>query len=211
MPRPTPPRTPMTMPEVRPKPIYRGDRKGFARILGLDLMPDECVQGIAFIIAAHRASQPAAEGHTPARVAATLRCVESRMRRGHDGPEATREITDPLFGIDGETFERLASVINDHETPIDVKIDAIAARRREVEAQPPIDARYALRVVLAAHALMVWRLFAVRRDDGERQWRFVLAIIKAAGEGVEGLRKNPERLKRDIDRLMLTAQAVGSD
>jgi hypothetical protein len=209
MPRPTPPRTRMTMPEVRPKPIYRADRKGFAQILGLDLMPDECVQGIAFIIAAHRASQRGAEEHTPARAAAALRCVESRMRRGLDGPEATREITDPLFGIDGETFERLADIISDPETPIDVKIDAIGARRREVEAFPPIDARYALRVVLAAHALMVWRLFAGRRDDSERQTRFVLAILEAAGEGVTGLRKNPERLKRDIGQLLqLTSQPV---
>jgi hypothetical protein len=207
MPRPTPPRTPMTMPEVRPKQICRANRKGFARMLGLDLMPDECVQGIAFIIAAHRASQRGAEGHTPARAAAALRCVESRMRRGHDGPEATREITDPLFGIDGETFERLADIISDPETPIDVKIDAIAARRHEVESLPPIDARYALRVVLAAYALMVWRLFAVRPDDSERQTRFVLAILEAAGESVRGLRKNPERLKRDIHQLVqLTAQ-----
>ena len=117
MPRPTPPRRGMTMPEVKPKPIYRADRRGFARMLGLDLMPDECVQGIAFIIAAHRASQQVAEGHTPARAAATLRCVEGRVRRGHDGPEATREITDPLFGIDAETFERLSSCINDPATP----------------------------------------------------------------------------------------------
>jgi hypothetical protein len=84
MPRPT-----MTMPEVKPKPIYRADRKDLARNLGLDLMPDECVQGIAFIIAAHRASQQAVERHTPARAAATLRYVEGRVRRGHDGPEAT--------------------------------------------------------------------------------------------------------------------------
>jgi hypothetical protein len=92
-----------------------------------------------------------------------------------------------------------------------VKIDAIGARCREVEALPPIEARYALRMMLAAHALVVWRLFAVGHDDGVRQWRFVLAILKAAGEGVEGLRKNPERLRRDIGRLLqLTAQPVGS-
>ena len=211
MPRPTPPRTPLTMPEVKPRPICHDDRKGFARILGVKPLPDTCVRTIVWIIAAHRASCQAVEGHTPARVAATFRCVESRLRRGHDGPEATREITDPLFGIDAGTFERLASVINDPETPIDVRIDAIEARRREVEALPPIDARYALRVVLAAHALVVWWLFAVGHDDGARQWRFVLAILKAAGEGVEGLRKNPERLRRDIGPLMqLTAQPVGT-
>lgn len=210
MPRPTPPRTPMTMPEIKPRPIYHADRKQFASILGVKPLPDMCVRTIVSIIAAHRASCHVVEGHTPARAAAALRCVESRLRRGHDGPEATREIADPLFGIDAVTFERLASVINDPNTPIDVRIDAIAARRLEVETFSPIDARYALRVVLAAHALEIWWLFAVGRDDGARQWRFVLTILKAAGEGVDGLRKNPERLKRDLGRLLqLTIQPVG--
>jgi hypothetical protein len=200
----------MTMPEIKPRPIYRDDRKQFAQILGVKPLPDMCVRSIVSIIAAHRASQRVVEGHTPARAAAALHCVERRMRRGHDTPEATREITDPLFGIDGETFERLAGALNDPETPIALKIDEIEARRREIEALPPIDARYALRVVLAAHALIVWWLFAVGRNDGERQWRFVMAALKAAGEGVEGLRKNPERLKREIGLLMqLTAQPVG--
>ena len=129
------------------------------------------------------------------------------MRRGHDGPEATREITDPLFGIDGETCQRLASVIDDPDTPIDLKLDAIEARRREIEELPPIDARYALRVVLAAHALVIWWMFAVGHDDGARQWRFVLAVLEAAGEGVDGLREHPKRLKRGLGRLLqMTAQ-----
>jgi hypothetical protein len=195
----------MLLPEVKPRPIRRADRKRFAEILGVAPLPDACVESIVWILAAHRASCQVVERHTPARAAAALRCVESRLRRGHDGPEATREITNPLFGIDGETFERLAGVINDPETPIEIKIDAIAARRREVEVLPPIDARYALRVVMAAHALAVWWLFAADRDDGERQWRFVLAILEAAGEGVEGLREHPERLKREIGRLMQLA------
>jgi hypothetical protein len=147
MPRPTPPRTPMTMPEIKPRPIYRDDRKQFASILGVKPLPDMCARTIVSIIAAHRASCHVVEGHTPARAAAALRCVESRMRRGHDDPKSTQEVTDPLFGIDGETFERLANVINNPETPIEMKIEAIEARRGEIETLPPIDAGYALRAV----------------------------------------------------------------
>jgi hypothetical protein len=111
--------------------------------------------------------------------ASRVRGRTERVRRGHDGPEATREITDPLFGIDGETFERFASCINDPATPIDMKIDAIGARRREVEALPPIEARYALRVVLAAHALA--GLAAVR--SGPRRPHATMAICFGDPQG----------------------------
>jgi hypothetical protein len=155
------------------------------------------------------------KGHTAARVAAGLRSVESRIRRGHDGPEMTREITDPQFGLDVETFTRLQGIIGDPEVPPDRRLAAIEARRREVEALPEIDARHGARVVLVAMALAyIWGVFAVDRDDGERQWEFVLAILEAAGERSPGVRKNPKslnRLRDDVQRLLqLTAQPAGS-
>jgi len=211
------------MPEVRPKPLYRTDRKRFARLLGLDVLPDACVRAIAWLIAAHIASrnqmkviarngEPRSIGHTPAKWAAALRRVESHMRRGDDGPEITRVITDPLFGVDVETFTRLQGIIGDPEVPLDHRLAALEARRRELEALPEVDALYGLRVVLVALALVcVWYLFAVRRDDTARQWHFLLAILEAAGEGSKGLREHPGRLKRDVERLMqLTAQPAGS-
>jgi hypothetical protein len=187
-------------------------RKRFAWLLGLDVLPDACADGIAWMIAVHRASRKPAKGHTLAKVVAGLRRIEGRLRRGHDGPEMTREITDPQFGLDVETFTRLQSIVGDSEVPLDRRLAAIEARRREVEALREVDAAYGLRVILVGQALaLIWHVFAVGRGDTVRQWQFVLAMLEAAGEGTEGVRKNPERLKRDIGRLMqLTAQPAGS-
>lgn len=196
------------MPEVRPRPLYREQRKGFAKILGLDPLPDACLNGIVWLIAEHKASCRVVKGHTPAKVAAGLRRIESRLRRGHDTPDAVREITDPQFGLDVESFTRLQNVFDDPEVPLDQRLAMLEARRREVEALPEVEALYGLRVMLVGLALVwVWCYFAVRPDDGARQWQFVLATLKAAGEGTEGVRKNPGRLKRDIGRLLeLTAE-----
>jgi ParB-like chromosome segregation protein Spo0J len=164
------------------------------------------------MLATHRAARKLAKGHTPARVAAALCRIESRMRRGHDDLEAIRPITDPLFGMDVETVERLAPIVADPDVPPDRKLAAIEARRREVEAMPEIDALYGLRVTLVAQALtQIWPWYAVDSEDTVRQWQFVLAILEAAGEGTEGVRQHPERLKRDVGRLLqLTAQPAGS-
>jgi hypothetical protein len=78
----------------------------------------------------------------------------------------TREITDPLFGLDDETFTRLQGIVGDPGVPLR-RLDAIETRRLEVEALPEGDALYRLRVVLVAHAVvLIWYFFAVRRDDG---------------------------------------------
>ncbi len=83
---------------------------------------------------------------------------------------------------------------------------------RDVGALPEIDALHGLRVVLVAHAVVcIWYVFAVCRDDRARQWQFVLPMLEAAGEGTEGVRKNPGGLRRDLGRLLqLTAQPAGS-
>ncbi|MBO0736607.1 MAG: hypothetical protein J2P48_08565 [Alphaproteobacteria bacterium] len=184
----------------------------FARLLGLEVLPDFLADRIAVMIATHRAAREPqqknardrrAKGHTPARVAAGLRRIESRMRRGHDDPETTREITDPLFGMDVETITRLGPIVADPDVPLGRKSAAIAARRREVEALPGVDPRYGLRVVLVAQAAaQIWYYYAVRRDDRPRQWQFLLAMLEAAGEGTGGLRQHPERIKRDVGRLL---------
>jgi hypothetical protein len=224
MPRPSPP-TRKSLPEIRLRRLDRTERRHFAWLLGLDALPDACVHAISWMIAVHNASRAYQRGgevsqkrrretgHTPAKWAAALRRVESRMRRGDDGPETTRVITDPLFGADEETFTRLQGIVCDPEVPLDHRLDAIETRRRELEALPEVDALYGLRVVLVAYALvLIWDVFAVRRDDTERQWQFALAILEAAGEGTEGVRKNPKRLKRELGRLLqLTAQPAGRD
>jgi hypothetical protein len=202
------------MPKITPRPLYRAERKRFAGLLGLDALPDACADGIAWLIAAHQASRKLVKGHTTARVAAALRRAETRMHRGHDAAETTRTITDPQFGLDVETFTRLQSIVGDAEVPLDRRLAAIEARRREVEALPEIDSRHGLRVVLVAQALAwIWYFFAADRDDESRQWLFVLAILEAAGELTARVRKNPERLKRlkhDVGRLsQLTSQPAG--
>ena len=194
--------------ELNIKPLSGIAQRQIAEALGRGALPDYLAIHIACIIASHRASRKLAKGHTPAKVAAGLRRIESRLRRGHDGPEVTRELTDPHFSIDGETFMRLALIVANRDMPRDRKLAAIETRRREIEAMAGIDARYALRVVLVAQALArIWYWCAVDCADTIRQWQFVLAILEAAGEGTEGVRKNPERLKRDVGRLMqLTAR-----
>jgi len=194
--------------EINIAPIPGIAQHQIAEALGLGALPDYLAIHIACMIASHRASRKLAKGHTPAKVAAGLRRIESRLRRGHDGPEMTRELTDPHFGIDGETFMRLALIVANPDVPRDRKLAEIETRRREVEGMAETDARYALRVVLVGQALaLIWYVFAVDRGDTVRQWQFVLAILEAAGEGTEGVRKNPERLKRDVGRLMeLTAR-----
>jgi hypothetical protein len=202
------------MTEARPRPLYRADRKNFARLLGLDVLPDECVQTIIWVIAAHKAYREhvkRVKGHTPAKWAAETRRVANRMRRGHDGPEVTRTITDPLFGADKETFERLGDIAGDSQVPLEHRLAAIETRCRELEAMPEVDALYGARLVLTAYALPdIWYRYAVDRTDTVRQWKFVLAILEAAGEGTAGLREHPERLKHDVGRLLqLTAQPAG--
>jgi hypothetical protein len=195
------------MPEIRPKPLYRAARKRLAWLLGLHALPDECVNGIAWLLAAHKASRERVKGHTPARWAATLRKVESRIRRGDNNPETTRVITDPLFGADVETWTRLAPIVADPDVSPDDKLAAIETRRRELEALPEIDALYALRVMLVTQALLfIWYFFAAGRDDHVRQWHFVLAILEAAGESTDGLRKNPERLRRDVEQFLVSSR-----
>lgn len=208
MPRPQP-LTREPVQEVRPKPLYRADRKPFARALGLDTLPDACMHAIAWLIAAHKASRDRmkGQGHTPAKVAAGLRRIEGRLRRGHDSPEAVREIKDPHFGMDYGTVVDLSGIMADREVPLDRRLAALQDRIRQVETLPEVDAQHGLRVVLVAFGLVcVWSLFAVRRDDHARQWQFVLLLLEAAGEGTSGLREHPERLKRDVGRLLqLTA------
>ena len=157
----------------------------------------------------HKETRKLVKGRTPARVAAGLRHAESRLRRGYNGPEMTREITDPQFGLDVETSVRLQSIVGDPDLPLGRRLDAIESR---VGALPEIDALHGLRVVLVAHAVVcIWYVFAVCRDDRARQWQFVLPMLEAAGEGTEGVRKNPGGLRRDLGRLLqLTAQPAGS-
>jgi hypothetical protein len=185
--------------ELNIKPLPGMALRRIAEALGLDALPDYPADLIACMLATHRVGRKTARGHTPARVAAALRRIESRMRRGHGGPETMREITDPLFGMDCETSERLAPIVADPDVPRDRKLNEIEARRREVEVLPRINPRRALRVELAAEALeRIWYWYAVRRDDRARQWQFVLAILEAAGEGTEGFRRNADRLRRDL-------------
>jgi hypothetical protein len=210
MPR-TPPLTRSTV-EINLAPLPAMTLCRIAETLGLgDAMPDHPADIIACMLATHRAGRKRSKGHTPARVAAGLRRIEGRMRRGQDGPEAVREITDPLFNNDGETCERLAPIFTDPDVPPDRRLAAVEARRREVEALPEIDARHGVRVALVLEALArIWYWYAVDRGDTYRQWQFVLAILEAAGELAAGVRKNPkrlERLKGDVGRMMqLTAQ-----
>jgi hypothetical protein len=203
------------MPVIKPRPLYRATRKHFAWLLGLAALPDACVEAIAWLIAVHKAliaehkaGSKRLKGHTPARWAATLRRAGSRMSRGQVGPEAVREVTDPQFGVDVETFDQLAPIISDPDVPLERKLAVIEARRRELEALPEVDALYGLRVVLVELALVcVWYVFAVDRDETVRQWQFVLAILEAAGEGIEGVSQHPGRLKRDLGgMLQLTSQ-----
>jgi hypothetical protein len=182
--------------------------------LGLIALPDHLADRIACMIATHRFGRKRSKGHTPARVAAALRRIESRMHRGHDGPQDTQEITDPHFNIDTETFD-LAPIVFNPDVPLERKLAEIEVRRHEVEALPEIDARHGLRVMLVAYALaQIWHYYAVDRDDRERQWEFVLAILAAAGEVTPGVAKNPKRLERlrnEVQELLqLTAQPAGS-
>jgi hypothetical protein len=196
-------------------PLTKAAHRRIAEALGIFALPDYLADRIACMIATHRAGRKRSKNHTPARMAAALRRIESRMHRGQDGPEAVREITDPLFGIDVETFERLVPLVSDPHVPLGHKLAAVAERRREVEALPEMDARYGLRVELVAEALaQIWHRYAVDCDDGERQWEFVLAVLAAAGEVTPGVAKNPKRLERlrngVQEMLRLTAQPDGS-
>jgi hypothetical protein len=213
MPRPSP-LTRNTV-ELIIKPLSAMAARRIANALGLGALPDYPADLIACMIATHRAGRKRSKGHTPAQKAAALRCIESRLRRGQDGPELTREITDPHFDMDFETFTRLAPIVANPDVPCDRKLALIAVRRSEIEAMPKIDARHALRVELVGEALArIWYWYAVDRDDTYRQWQFVLAILEAAGELAAGVYKNPKRLNLiagEVGRLLhLTSQAAGS-
>jgi hypothetical protein len=189
--------------ELKVAPLSETAQRRIAEPLGVGALADHLAMLIACLIASHHEGRRLAKGHTPARVAAGLQRIENRMRLGHGGPEITREITDPHFRYDEETVIRLAPVVADPAVPRDRKLALIEARRREVETLPQINPRYALRVVLAAHALeQIWHHYAVDCSDTVRQWHFVLEILEAAGEGTEGMRRNAERLKRELGPLL---------
>jgi hypothetical protein len=207
MPRPQQP-TREPMPEIKLRPLYRAERKRFVWLLGPDPLPDRCVEAIATLIACHKAACSRPKGHTKAKWAAALYRAENLMRRGHDGPEVTRVFTNPLFGVDEETFE-LRAIIGNPEVPLDRRLAVMEARRHELETQPEVDARHSRRVQLMAYALeSVWRNFAVDRCDVERAWQFVLAIVEVAEDLPPSMRKNPKRLnglRADISRMLLEA------
>jgi hypothetical protein len=189
--------------EINIAPLSAMEQREIAKTLGLDALPDYLASFLACLIASHHTARQLAKGHTPAKVAAGLRRIESRLHRDHDGHEMTREIADPHFGIDGETWTRLAPIVANPNVPLNSKLAEIEARRSEVEVLPRINPLYALRVVLAAEALeQIWDRYAVRRDDRARQWEFILAVLEAAGEGTEGFYRNSERLRGDL-RLVL--------
>jgi hypothetical protein len=151
------PLTRMTMPKT--KAVYEFDRMGFARLLSVGTIPEVCVHMIANLVGVHRASLRMVENYTPARIAAEIDRVKRRVSHGHDEPEAVRTITDPMFGADVETVERLRDILNDRSLPLDVRVDALEARRSEVAALPPHNALYGLRVITAWHAMLIWWLF----------------------------------------------------
>jgi hypothetical protein len=197
--------------EINIRPLSAMALRRIADALGLGGLPDYLAILIACLIASHRTNCKLAKGHRPAKVAAGLLRIESLVCHGHDGPETMRKITDPHFGMDVETWTRLAPIVADPDAPRDHKLAEIKTRRLEVEAVPPINPHHAQRVTLVAHALaLIWGRYAVDRDDTVRQWQFVLAILEAAGELTAGMRKNPGRLKRlrgDVEGLLkLTSQ-----
>ena len=198
----------MTMPKT--KAVYAFDRLGFASLLGVGIIPEVCVHMIAELVGVHRASLRMVENYTPARIEAEIDRVKRRVSHGDDGPEAVRTITDAMFGVDAETHERLRDILNDPNTPLDVKVDALEARRLEVEALPPLNALYGVRVITAAHAMLIWWLFAANHTDSANRWQFVVTVLEAAGEGVAGLRSHPERLAASLGELpKLTERPMG--
>jgi hypothetical protein len=213
MPRPSP--LTRKAVELNIKPLSAMAARRIANALGLGALPDYLVLSIVCMIATHHAGRKRSKGHTPAQKAAALRRIEDHLRGGQDGPEMTREITDPHFDMDFETFTRLAPIVANPDVPLDRELALIAARRSEIEAMKKIDARHGLRVQLVANALVqIWYWYAVDRDDTYRQWQFVLAILEAAGELAAGVRKNPKRLNLiagEVGRLLqLTSQPAES-
>jgi hypothetical protein len=202
------PLTRMTMPKTTA--VYEFDRFEFARLLSVGTIPEVCVHMIANLVGVHRASLRVVENYTTTRIAAEIDRVKRRVSHGRDGPEAVRTLTDPMFGADVETVERLRDILNDRSLPLDVRVDALEARRREVEALPLHNALYGLRVITAWHAMLIWWLFAASHSDKASRWQFVLTVLEAAGEGVDGLRSHPERLAVSLGELpKLTERPMG--
>jgi hypothetical protein len=134
-----------------------------------------------------------------ARIAKEQRRIQ-RTRRRRDG--ILDPLTDPRFGLDVESFDKL-----DPDAPIPVLLEAIEARLGELAALPsPFDPQHELRVFYSEFALdVVWSRYANPqvRGDSAHQWRFLLEMLEAAGEGTEGLHQHPERLKRRLRPLLV--------
>jgi hypothetical protein len=208
MPRPTPSRARIDVPEIPPYRMNRRHDRAFESLLGgWPQPPDECVSTIEALIDAHRASSKAIKRHTTTRVVATLRTVEQRLEHG-DG--LSPGVFDPWFGnTDAETHERLADLLDDPRLPPWVKAACIRESRLEVERLPTIDARHGLMTITSIYALLIWQRWSLRRDNRTLQWKFVLVVLDVAGVGTEGFRAHPDRLKRELDRMLaLTAAQV---
>jgi hypothetical protein len=208
MSRKAPPRP--RIPEIKPMTLTSTEFRRVAEVLGLPMLPDLAVTQLACVIAYLRATLRSSRGHTPAAEAATLLLAEEFLSKGgHHAEEATQWLSDLRYGMSYETGVGLAPIVADPEVPDDQKIAAIKARREEVAERPFIDPKQGARVTWLAYALVcIWHDFAVRRDDAERQWQFVLLVLEVAGDAHGGIRKNPQRLKRDFGKLLeVTRQA----
>jgi hypothetical protein len=103
---------------------------------------------------------------------------------------------------------KLASVMTNRSLSPLQRVEYLEARLREVEALPRTDGGHACRIVLVAYALAtIWCNYAHDPTDRTRQWKFTMLLLEVCGEGSEGIRRNPNRLKRDLGRMFaLTAQ-----
>jgi len=196
-------------PGIAPITLSPAQEREFATLLGIGPpLPDVANQTLAWLIALYRPACAMSAGHRAQRMATHLARIEKMLRGGGSIERyecALRTLTDPAFGQDYETWERLAPIASDPRVPASVLAQAVEARRREIDVSPR-KPRRAVQAITAAYALLVWFIYAAGRQDKTRQWRFVLAVLAACDdEGKEnplaGFQSHPERLLRDLGKL----------
>lgn len=194
MPRPSP-LSLIRVPKINPnQPLPR--KHDYAHLLGFRVLPKAVSDELAHIIPLLRATQGLVRGHTPKRVAAELkRCkrkLRGEQRNGHPDKHLRRMLSDPHWGLDFESFERLAPLA---AAPTSELLAAVEARHREVERLPRINPQWGTLVSAAAVAQALFRILAQDvRDQPGACWHFVLAMLDDAGFPTEGLHQHPERL-----------------
>jgi hypothetical protein len=210
MPRERPELTLIDIPQIkRKKPLSQ--MYDWAALLGFSRLENEHAEELSHVIALAEAGPRVVAGLGRKRTAATLKRFAKKLRReqltGRPNLDVRRLFAEERLGLDTDTFLRLAPLAG---APGSQLLAAIETRHGELERLPR---RSPQRDALESAGGAAVLFFLVRAGDNVRDepgawWKFVLAVLAAAGFPTEKLHQHPESLRPLLERLRVEAEPL---